>query len=121
MNDLRIGIIGGSGLEAKLFDDLAVTDIEHVACDTPFGRPSGSIVTGIHGGVPIALLSRHGDGHLPCATGFAHWSLHECDSTATLAGKLSCVLKKAILAFFNIAKCRAELRTAHKTATLSQF
>ncbi len=64
MNDLRIGIIGGTGLEAKLFDDLAVSDIEHVACDTPFGRPSGPIVTGFHGGVPIALLSRHGDGHL---------------------------------------------------------
>ena len=64
MNDLRIGIIGGSGLEAKLFDDLAVSDIERVACDTPFGRPSGAIVTGRHAGVPIALLSRHGDGHL---------------------------------------------------------
>ncbi len=61
---LRIAIIGGSGLEARLFSDLALNDIERHELDTPFGRPSSTIVTGTVRDVPIALLSRHGDGHL---------------------------------------------------------
>ena len=61
---LRIGIIGGSGLEARLFEDLAPGDTERHDLDTPFGRPSSAIVTGTDRGVPIALLSRHGDGHV---------------------------------------------------------
>lgn len=61
---LKIAIIGGSGLEARLFNDLALIDTERHELDTPFGRPSGPIITGTERGVPIALLSRHGDGHL---------------------------------------------------------
>ena len=61
---LRIGIIGGSGLEARLFNDLALIDTERHELDTPFGRPSSTIITGTVRGVPIALLSRHGDGHI---------------------------------------------------------
>jgi 5'-methylthioadenosine phosphorylase len=61
---LRIAIIGGSGLEARLFSDLTLTDTERHELDTPFGRPSSPIITGTERGVPIALLSRHGDGHI---------------------------------------------------------
>ncbi len=61
---LRIAIIGGSGLEARLFSDLALNDTERHELDTPFGRPSSTIITGSVRGVPIALLSRHGDGHI---------------------------------------------------------
>jgi len=61
---LRIAIIGGSGLESRLFNDLAPTDTERHDLDTPFGRPSSTIITGTDRGVPIALLSRHGAGHV---------------------------------------------------------
>jgi len=61
---LRIAIIGGSGLEARLFGDLVLNDTERHELDTPFGHPSSTIITGTVRGVPIALLSRHGDGHI---------------------------------------------------------
>jgi 5'-methylthioadenosine phosphorylase len=57
----RLGIIGGSGLGAAL-GTLAAGASHEV--ETPFGRPSGPIVTGELDGVPVALLGRHGPGHL---------------------------------------------------------
>ena len=61
----RIGIIGGSGLGQAL-GQLAHGQ-EH-SLDTPFGKPSGAIVTGELNGVPVALLARHGAGHLHSPT-----------------------------------------------------
>ncbi len=59
MNQARIGIIGGSGLQ-KL---LALTEMQQVEIDTPFGAPSDAIVLGKLQGVPVAFLQRHGHGH----------------------------------------------------------
>lgn len=61
----RIGIIGGSGLGQAL-GQLAHGQ-EH-ALDTPFGKPSGTVVTGELSGVPVALLARHGAGHVHSPT-----------------------------------------------------
>ncbi|MBL1293570.1 MAG: S-methyl-5'-thioinosine phosphorylase [Thiotrichales bacterium] len=55
----RLGIIGGSGL-AKL-ENLKITKREMV--QTPFGEPSGPLVTGMLGGHQVTFLSRHGYGH----------------------------------------------------------
>lgn len=55
----RLGIIGGTGL----YDIEGMTDIEEVNVDTPFGRPSDSIVLGTLGKVRLAFLPRHGRGH----------------------------------------------------------
>lgn len=63
MADIRIGIIGGTGLETRLADIGGVT-LETVECETPFGRPSGPLQVGAVNAVPIALLARHGDGHV---------------------------------------------------------
>jgi 5'-methylthioadenosine phosphorylase len=63
-DDLRIGIIGGSGLGETLLAGIATEDHQEHDLDTPFGRPSAPIVTGTYEGVPIALLQRHGPGHL---------------------------------------------------------
>ena len=41
-----------------------MTDVEAVDVDTPFGKPSDSIVLGNLYGVPVAFLPRHGRGHL---------------------------------------------------------
>jgi 5'-methylthioadenosine phosphorylase len=61
MAQVRVGIIGGTGLGEAL-GALGGGDVREV--ETPFGRPSGPITLGEVGGVPVALLARHGDGHL---------------------------------------------------------
>lgn len=61
---LRIGIIGGSGIEAALFSAFEMTAGRRHDLVTPFGRPSGPIKTADCGAVPIAMLQRHGSGHV---------------------------------------------------------
>ena len=56
---MKLGIIGGSGLE-KL-EGLECRRI-HTA-DTPFGKPSDGIVEGVIGGATLYFLPRHGRGH----------------------------------------------------------
>ena len=54
-----IGIIGGSGLYRM--EGLALDRAVEVG--TPFGSPSGPVHLGRLDGVPVAFLSRHGEGH----------------------------------------------------------
>jgi 5'-methylthioadenosine phosphorylase len=56
-----IGIIGGTGLGESLG---ALGAGQSHTIDTPFGPTSGPIVVTQIAGVPCALLSRHGEGHL---------------------------------------------------------
>jgi 5'-methylthioadenosine phosphorylase len=55
----KVGVIGGTGL----YDIEGLTDVAEVDVDTPFGKPSDSIVTGKLSGVGVAFLPRHGRGH----------------------------------------------------------
>ena len=59
MPQAKIGVIGGTGL----YDIEGMTDIEEIDINTPFGKPSDSIVVGRLEGVGIAFLPRHGRGH----------------------------------------------------------
>ena len=59
MEQVQIGIIGGSGL----YDMAEVTDRKEVTVTTPFGDPSGPYVIGTLRGKQVAFLSRHGAGH----------------------------------------------------------
>ncbi len=59
MTKRKIGFIGGSGLYA--IDGLDGAE-EHVV-ETPWGAPSGPIITGVLKGVEVAFLARHGSGH----------------------------------------------------------
>jgi 5'-methylthioadenosine phosphorylase len=59
MDSARIGVIGGSGL----YHMSALTDVREHDLDTPFGRPSDNVLTGLLHGVPVAFLARHGRGH----------------------------------------------------------
>ena len=59
MENVRIGIIGGSGL----YDMAEVTDRKEVTVTTPFGDPSGPYVIGTLRGKRVAFLARHGAGH----------------------------------------------------------
>jgi 5'-methylthioadenosine phosphorylase len=61
MNDLKIGIIGGTGLGEALAGESG-GEVRKVS--TPFGEPSGGIVETSWNGVAIALLNRHGQGHV---------------------------------------------------------
>lgn len=61
MDDLKIGLIGGSGL-GQLLGSLGEGTRHEM--DTPFGRPSDAIMETSLDGVPVLMVSRHGAGHL---------------------------------------------------------
>jgi 5'-methylthioadenosine phosphorylase len=59
-----LGLIGGTGLGEALFgEDFGKSPKEHHV-GTPFGRPSGPIRVVSWSGVDVAILARHGDGHV---------------------------------------------------------
>lgn len=59
METISLGIIGGSGL----YGMTGLKDIREQVIDTPFGKPSAPIVTGILEELRVAFLARHGIGH----------------------------------------------------------
>ncbi len=59
MPQAKIAVIGGSGL----YDIEGFTDREELDINTPFGKPSDTIVVGKLEGVGVAFLPRHGRGH----------------------------------------------------------
>ncbi len=61
MPELMIGVIGGTGLDQAFAAD---NQGEQREIGTPFGKPSGPITLAQWSGVPVALLARHGEGHM---------------------------------------------------------
>jgi 5'-methylthioadenosine phosphorylase len=60
MNDIRIGLIGGTGLG----EAMGAEDGERICIDTPFGPTSSDLLTTQWQGVDIAICQRHGPGHI---------------------------------------------------------
>jgi 5'-methylthioadenosine phosphorylase len=60
MSQIKVGIIGGSGLGQLLPADKG----RRHEIQTPFGSPSDAIIETDWEGLPVLLLSRHGPGHL---------------------------------------------------------
>lgn len=58
-SQVRIGIIGGSGL----YQMPELTGVEEVKLETPFGDPSDAFIVGTLEGERVAFLPRHGRGH----------------------------------------------------------
>jgi len=56
---LVLGVLGGSGL----YDLPGLANVRQQVVETPFGAPSGPVVTGQIGPVTVAFLARHGRGH----------------------------------------------------------
>lgn len=56
-----VGIIGGTGLGDALARRIQQSELKEI--DTPFGKPSDSILIGTLGPRRIAFLNRHGRGH----------------------------------------------------------
>jgi len=59
MEQVNIGIIGGSGL----YQMPELQNVREVPVETPFGRPSDAFIVGELEGVKVAFLPRHGRGH----------------------------------------------------------
>lgn len=59
MKQVRVGIIGGSGL----YQMPELTDVDEITLDTPFGSPSDAYILGTLEGERVAFLPRHGRGH----------------------------------------------------------
>ena len=59
MENIQIGIIGGSGL----YQMAELQNVRHVPVETPFGDPSDAFIVGELEGVTVAFLPRHGRGH----------------------------------------------------------
>src|SRR5881296_4326807 len=58
-NEVRIGIIGGSGL----YQMSGLTNLEEVEVETPFGKPSDAYRIGTLEGQRVAFLARHNRNH----------------------------------------------------------
>jgi 5'-methylthioadenosine phosphorylase len=56
---LAFAVIGGSGL----YSMKGLSDTQEHHLDTPFGKPSSPVVTGLLEGQRVAFLARHGIGH----------------------------------------------------------
>ncbi len=59
MEQVEIGIIGGSGL----YSMPGLTEVQETVVDTPFGEPSDAFILGVLEGRKVAFLARHGRGH----------------------------------------------------------
>ena len=56
---VRIGLIGGSGLEKLNF----FQQVQEVQIETPYGSPSSTFLTGKFNNCEVYILSRHGRHH----------------------------------------------------------
>jgi len=56
---IDLAVMGGSGF----YEMPGLSDVEEVAVETPFGRPSDHIRIGTLEGARVAFLARHGRGH----------------------------------------------------------
>jgi 5'-methylthioadenosine phosphorylase len=61
MSEVKIGLIGGSGLGELL---TSATETRQHDIETPFGKPSSAVAEVMWEGVSVFTLSRHGPGHL---------------------------------------------------------
>lgn len=82
---LKIGIIGGSGLD----DPVILKNPHSVTLNTPYGPPSSELTCGVIEGVEVAILARHGKKHTinPTKVNFRAniWALKQYGCTHVLA------------------------------------
>ena len=65
MKKVKVGIIGGTGLDdPELLENAGEKEV-----DTPYGIPSSSLATGIINNTDVIILARHGKGHSIYPTG----------------------------------------------------
>lgn len=93
---VKIGIIGGSGLD----DPKILKESKEIEADTPFGKPSSALTIGKISGVDVVMLARHGKEHTipPSQVNFRAniHALREAGCTHILATSACGSLKKDI-------------------------
>ena len=57
---VKIGIIGGSGLD----DPKILKNAKEIEIETPYGKPTSALTVGVIDGVNVVILARHGKGHI---------------------------------------------------------
>jgi 5'-methylthioadenosine phosphorylase len=65
MSNIKIGIIGGSGMD----DPRLIKSIRKKTVKTPYGSPSSRLISGKIEGVDVVILARHGKDHTIYPTG----------------------------------------------------
>ncbi len=65
MSNIKIGIIGGSGMD----DPRLMKNVREKSVKTPYGKPSSPLTTGKIEGVNVVILARHGRKHSIYPTG----------------------------------------------------
>lgn len=104
-NNLKIGIIGGSGFD----DPKLLENFQDLETDTPFGKPSSKLTSGQLGGVDVVIIARHGKNHsiVPTKVPFRAniWALKEAGCShilaATACGSLREEIKPGDLVFLD--------------------
>jgi len=91
---IKVGIIGGSGL-----DDPDILDNRtEMIVDTPYGKPSDNIISGTINSVPCVLLARHGRSHSIMPTNINYraniWALKSVGCTHLIASTATGSLKE---------------------------
>jgi 5'-methylthioadenosine phosphorylase len=102
---VKIGIIGGSGLD----DPKILKDAKEIKVTTPYGSPTSALTEGTIEGVKVVLIARHGKDHsiYPSKVNFRAniWALKEQGCTHILAstavGSLREEIKPGHLVFPN--------------------
>jgi len=82
---IKVGIIGGSGLEDPAFID----NYSSTKVSTPYGEPSSELILGRISDIPVVIISRHGKGHAITPSNVNYrgnlWSLKDQGCTHVLA------------------------------------
>ena len=82
---IKVGIIGGSGLD----DPNILKDAKEISVETPYGSPTSVLTCGAIEGVDVAIIARHGKDHsiYPSKVNFRAniWALKEHGCTHILA------------------------------------
>ncbi len=102
---VKIGIIGGSGLD----DPKILKQASEIEVETPYGPPTSSLTCGAIEGVKVVIIARHGKNHsiFPSRVNFRSniWALKEQGCTHVLAttavGSLREEIKPGHLVFPN--------------------
>lgn len=93
---IKVGIIGGSGLDNP---DI-LKDAKELKVDTPYGPPTSPLTVGSIGGIDVAIIARHGKDHsiYPSKVNFRAniWALKEQGCTHILASTAVGSLRKEI-------------------------
>ena len=96
LNKIKIGIIGGSGLENPEF----ISNYKYKTVVTPFGEPSSKLILGKISEISVVILSRHGTNHSINPTNINYraniWSLKEEGCTHIFAVTACGSLRKKI-------------------------